>query len=65
MRCKNVFHFSVLHLAVKHGHEELVVNIIHLIQQVPPTVPSTIDIANRNGRVSDVQRVLLKMQNVL
>ena len=53
IRCENVFLFSVLHLAVEHGREQLVSDLLELIKQLPPTTPPLIDCASEGGHVSD------------
>ena len=51
---KYVSLFSVLHLAVDHGREQLVHNIVERVQQLPPTEPKLVDGCNRRGEVSDL-----------
>ena len=54
LTCKNTFLFSVLHLAVNHGREQLVDQVLQLIKQVHSTELSLIDSQNIYGYVSDL-----------
>ena len=57
MRCENVLLFSALHLAVQHGLEQLVSDLLKLIQQLPTTKPPLVDSGNISRKVSDMWRL--------
>ena len=48
--CKNTFLFSILHLAVDHGREQLVNQVLQLMEQVHST--GLIDSRDASGWVS-------------
>ena len=54
LTCENKLLFSVLHLAVKHGREQLVDQVLQLIKQVHSTELSLIDSQNITEYVSDL-----------
>ena len=54
LTCENTLLFSVLHLAVDHGREQLVDQVLQLIKQVHSTQLSPIDSQNIIGYVSDL-----------
>ena len=51
MTFDNISSFSVLHVAVKVGKEQVVSNIVELVQQRPPTDEPFLDIRNTYGKV--------------
>ena len=54
LTCKNTPLFSVLHLAVDHGREELVNQVLQLTEQMHSAQQSLIQSKNSNGYVSDL-----------
>ena len=51
MTCDNISFFSVLHVAIQGGYEQVVNNIIHLVQQLPPSEEPFLDRRNTYGKV--------------
>ena len=49
--CDNISFFSVLHVAVKGGYEQVANKIIQLVQQLPPTEEQFLDSRNNRGEV--------------
>ena len=58
LTCKSTFLSSVLHLAVSHGREQLVDQVLQLMQQVNSM--EVINSQNGIGRVSDLQSLVSK-----
>ena len=54
--------YSILHLAISHGREGLVSDILQLTKQLPPTEPPLVDSRNAPGMVSDLYKIDVKMQ---
>ena len=54
LTCKNISHFSVLHLAVYHGRQQLVDQVLHLTKQMQTAARSVIDSKGYYGKVSDL-----------
>ena len=51
MTRENISLFSVLHVAVELGHEQVVYNVIQLLQQLPPTEQRLLDSRNNLNKV--------------
>ena len=54
LRCIKFLHFSIIHLAIQHGREQLLIQVLQLMEQLDPAEKSLIDIKNQNGHVSDL-----------
>ena len=65
MTCDNISSVSVLHVAVQGGYEQVVNNIVELVQQLPPTKEPFVNTRNRNGWVSVLLTLLLKLKRVM
>ena len=65
MTCDNISSFSVLHLAVKCGHEQVVKKIIQLVQQLPPTEEPFLDICNSKDEVRLFINITVKKEHVM
>ena len=65
MTFDNISSFSVLHVAVQGGYEQVLHNIVELVQQLPPTKEPFLDIRNRFGWVSDLLTLLLNLKSVM
>ena len=51
MICDNISLFSILHVAVKDGYEQVADKIIQLVQKLPPTKEPFLDSRNNRGEV--------------
>ena len=51
MRYENAFLFSILHLAVYHGREQLAKSLIQQIKQLPETDQPLLDTGNKYQEV--------------
>ena len=51
MKSENIFLFSVLHVAVKGGYDQVVYNIIQLVNQLPPTEKPFLNSCNWHDEV--------------
>ena len=54
LTCKNTSLFSVLHMAVFHGREQLVDQVLQLTEQMQTATQSVIDSKGFHGKVSDL-----------
>ena len=54
LTCKNTSLFSVLHLAVYHGCEQLVDQVLQLMEQMQAATQSVIDSKGYSEKVSDL-----------
>ena len=51
MTCDNISSFSILHVAIKGGYQQVVNNIIHFVQQLPPNKEPILDTRNEYDKV--------------